>query len=197
MSDLVTGSDIIRYLGLADDDPGLSLALSLGPQVEALLLSLCGREGRPWQRSKLARVERRDGTGRPILFLDYPVKLLTTVKLGHNLTVPDETLVVNDQTVLVWDVGSPKLERVDGGKFGAYGVPGYVTVTYDTGEDAPAQAGLAVLSGIAMLWGQRGSEGVQSESLDGVYSSSMFADMLKQNPVWQSVVDSCRGGVFT
>ena len=189
MANLVTPSEILAYLG---DPTGsdVQIGLQLVDEVEALLLQQCGREGRPFQPAQTGRVERRDGTGRPVLFLDYPIGVLTTVKLGYNVASPDETLVVNDQTKLSWAVGSPRLYRVDGGIFGWQGQPGAVSVTYTTQDDLPEDAALAVKRVTSALFNSRGSEGASSERL-GNYSIDL-KHLAEEDPIWQRVIGGRR-----
>jgi hypothetical protein len=191
MATLVTGAQVLSYLGGFDNgEEGRDVALALADQIEALLLSQCARGNRPWQLAQVGRVERKDGTGNGTLYLDYPIAALTSVKLGYDAAAPIETLVVNDQTKLVWDVGSNRLQRSDSGVFGTAGFPGYVRVTYDTEADAPDDAALAVLRGVATVFGQRGSEDSKSERVGG-FSTDLIA-AIEGDPVWQMVVGAHR-----
>ncbi len=190
MAALVTTKDVSDFLGVDADEEWISVAWDLADQVEALLLAQCGRTGRPFKTSESARVEVQDGTGRPTLYLDYSVKVLTAVKLGYDVALPDETLVVSDPKRLVYQVGSPRLVRTDGGVFGCKGKPNYVRVTYDTQDDVPEDAGLAVLRGVAVVWGQRGSEDASAQHVGGFGADLVAA--IASDPIWRMVVGAHR-----
>jgi hypothetical protein len=188
VAELVTPTAMREYLGDPNADTGLLQALL--DETEGWLLTACNREARPFQGPKTARVERHDGTGSPVLRLDYAIKALTSVLLGYDAAVPDETLVVNDQTKLVWAAGTDRLVRVDGGAFGRRGQPNYAQVTYDTAEDRPALAAAAVKSVAAARWRRRGSEEAQSERIGGY--SAEYAPIATSDPVWQAAVAAFR-----
>jgi len=182
---LVTSGDLFDFLGLTTEQQ--SLADDLAGLVEALLLQQCGRgPERPFQAAQPGRVEIHDGTGNPLLWLDYRVDTLTSVLLGQNPSTPDETLNVSDPAVLVWGVGSPRIARVDGRRFGCLDRPRYIQVTYDAQADAPAEASLAVLRVTAAVRRQRGSEDAKSERM-GAYSADLAA-VAQDDPVWQMAV---------
>jgi hypothetical protein len=206
MADLVSVTQAADFIGGLDAvDETLKLLVDA---AEAMFEAECGRQDVPFQLAQAGRVERLDGTVRDQLFLDYPVKVLTSVKLGYDLANPDETLVVNDQTVLVWSVGSPRLVRNDHRSFAPLvdpagssiigslrdprrlRFPGYVTVTYDTADDLPADAGLAVLRGVAAIHRQRGAEDVSMEAIGGYRADLLPA--LEGDPVWQRAVAAHR-----
>lgn len=189
MADLVSTSQALAFLGLGPDEDDGSL-LRLIDDVEAFFEQECNRSDLPFQAAQTARTDRLDGTGRTTLYLPYAVASLTSVKLGYDVNNPDETLAVNDQTKLVWTVGSSRLTRVDGGGFGWVTQPGYVTVVYNTKADLPAGAGLAILHGIAVLYRQRGSEDVKSEGVGGTRSD--LAAVFEGDPVWERAVRAHR-----
>lgn len=183
MSVLVGASEVARHLGLEDVDQVLR---DLIDRVEAFFVADCGREEEPFQEAQAARVERQNGTGMARLWLDYPVSVLTTVKLGYNSTVPDETLSVSDRTKLVWDAGQRWIERVDGGVFGHQGQPSYIEVKYDAAADVPIDAGLAIVRGVAAIYEQRGAEDVTNETIGGYRAD--LASVLAGDAVWQRAV---------
>lgn len=198
MADLVSAPRVTAYLQLEEPDP---VALDLADRLEAKLVSECNRTHRPFSRAQSARSERHDGTGRTTLWLDYPIAALTSVKLGYNVSSPDETLDVTDQTLLVWTVGSPKLERVDGRTFGVAPWPGYppltgyVTVVYDAAADLPDDAGLAVLSETARIFNNLGSEGLAAERIGGYsadYLSQQLGSPVLKTQEWQDAVAKYR-----
>jgi len=176
------------YLGEPTADPVLLQALL--DETESWLETACNRPDRPFQASQAGRVERQDSTGSATLLLDYPIETLTSVVLGHDLGAPDETLVVNDQTKLVWWAGSNRLVRVDGGTFGRAGQPGYVQVTYTTAADLPPLAAAAVKAVTAARWRRRGSEDAKSERT-GSYAAE-YAAIAEGDPVWKAAVAAFR-----
>jgi hypothetical protein len=187
MAVLVSNSDVLNFLGIGNDDPSAQVATDLATSVETLLIKQCGREWRPFQAATAGRIERQDGTGHGTLYLDYPIAALTSVTVGS--TNP-ETLLVNDPSKLLWSVGSTRLRRADGGIFGAWGMGATVTVTYDTADDLPADAGLAVLRRVARIWRQRGAEDVRSER-EGGWSADAALDV-EGDPEWQKVIQNYR-----
>lgn len=185
MADLVTQLQLENELGLGAGAADAALLLLLD-QVEAAFEADCGRASRPFQAAQNGRTERKDGTGTAVLYLDYPIAALTSVKLGYNAADPDEVLEVADQTKLVWDVGRGRLVRVDGGVFGCNRQPGYVTVVYNTQADLPADAARAVIHGTAVLYRQRGAEDASSESIGGTRAELIKA--FEGDSVWQRAV---------
>lgn len=189
MADLVSTSAFIAYLGNPDEVDTV-VAETLLTQTQQLLEMQAGRSDRPFQLPQAGRTERHDGTGTRTLLLDYRVATLTSVILGFDVLVPDETLDIADQKSLVWTAGSDALRRVDGRCFGAFGQPGYVHVTYDTQEDLPESAALAVLRVAAALYLQRGNEDIRMRREGGV--TAEITPVAESDPVWQSVVRAHR-----
>ena len=188
---LVTSSEVEEFLGLTGASAAdKALAGQVAARVQAMLEGACNRAQAPFAPSATARVERHDGTGRPELWLDYPIVALTTVKLGHDPAAPDETLEGTDPQVLVWRTGLARLARVDGGVFGCAGAPLWVEVTYNAGADLPEDAALAVLRVTAALYNQRGAEDVRVER-EGGYTGEMAA-VAESDPVWQAAVAAHR-----
>lgn len=186
MADLVTLSEFSAYLGESID---AGVGEPLLDQVEAMLEAASNRTHRPFAAAAIGRTERHDGTGRPLLYLDYPIAALTSVKLGADVGAPDETLDVADQTTLSWQVARARLQRVDGQVFGETGQPGVVHVTYTTADDLPELAALAVKRAAAALWHQIGQEAVTSERL-GAWNAEFRA--VEADPTWQAAVAAYR-----
>jgi hypothetical protein len=186
----------IAELKLALDETGTAndqLYEQLIDQVQAVFEAVCNREERPFTGPEEARTEVHDGTGTTELWLQYPVATLTSLVLGHDTADADETLSVNDKTVLVWGAGSRRLARVDGKRFGLRDVPRYVHVTYARAEDLPKAAKSAVLAGAKLLVNRLGSEGVSAERIGGYsidYASFVTADMAN-DPIWKLGVQAC------
>lgn len=152
--------------------------------VTELFEKECGRERAPFRKEQTGRIELQlMRPGAYALYLDYPIKAVTSIELGRNPAAPDETLdpavaVTIDGRILLrtdgglWEAGSPLLSFSRGGPWppasigvspGPSRVPGYVRVIYDTGADQPRDAKLAVMRATAMMYDQRGSEGAKSE----------------------------------
>lgn len=184
-SALVPIADAMTYLG-EEDASQLPLVEQLVDQVEALFLAQCGRRERPFQAEQSARVEVHDGTGTPLLFLDYPIVALTSVAIGPNPSAPTETLTVASVDVLRYAVGRTRLHRVDGGTFGDAGDPAVVRVTYDAGADLPMDVQAAILQVVAAVYHRRGSEDVRTERIGGY--SAEYAAAAESNPLWKAAI---------
>ena len=185
MAELVALADLQTFLGITagTDD---ALLTSMTAQVKALLEADCGRSEAPFQDAQTNRVEVKDGTGQPGIWLDYPLATVSEVLLGQNFTAPDETLAVADPTVLLVTAGQRRLVRRDGGTFGEAGEAGIVRVTYTTQADLPKVASLAVMRGVAAIYRQRGSEDAKTERVGG-YETEL-AELLRSDGVWQEAV---------
>ncbi len=144
-SDLLDLAELAEECGLSEDSEDTALLGALAEQVVRAFEGQCNRSDRPFRKSQTGRVEIKDGTGSSTLWLDYPIKALTVaVTLGYNPSAWDESLDPTDVTKLTLQAGSPRVARVDGGRFGCLGQPNYVRVTYDTQDDLPEDVQLAV-----------------------------------------------------
>jgi hypothetical protein len=191
---LVTLTEAKVYLGPTDaaDD---ALLQTLIDAVIALLAEQCGRASAPWTTTGLtARTEILDGTGTPVLWLDYPATTVTTIAIGFNPSTPDETLDASDATKVSWVAGSAQVVRVDGGVFACYGDRRRVRVTYDTQADAPVEAKLAVNRVVAALYQQRGAEDATTERTGT--TEVQLAQIADSDAVWQQVVAAIGRRVF-
>lgn len=206
MSDLVSLEDMIAFLGDAkaaaqEEDGVLDRTLA---QVEGLLEHECNRELTPFAAAAPARDETHDGTGRDTLFLDYPVETVLDAVLGHDVLTPDVIIDVADPTELAVKPGERVLRRIsgDGGTFGLttrrrgpvqgpcwgrFRDPNFVHVTYDTADDLPDSAKLAVLRGTALVWRQRGVEEVTTQKMPDV--TLVLKNMISGLPEWQKAVE--------
>lgn len=173
-----------------DDAEDLEVLALLIDQVEALFLTQANRRERPFVAAQSARTEVHDGTGGALLFLDYPVATLTSVKIGASAASPDETLTIADPAVLRYAAGQRRLARVDGGTFGDAGDPRVVHVTYDAQADLPNDALLAIQRVVAAIFRQRGSEDASSERMAGFTAD--LAKVAESDPVWQMAVAAHR-----
>jgi hypothetical protein len=71
---------------------------------------------------------------------------------------PDETLDPTDLEVVAWRAGRARIARVDGCTWGDRGVPNVIQITYDTLEELPLRAALAIKRGAAAVFRRLGSE---------------------------------------
>lgn len=193
MSDLLSVTDLKIALGGETGTENDELYTQLIDQVQAIFEAECNRHTRPFSRVQAARVEVHPGTATPHLWVEYPISTLTSIVLGYDTSVPDDTLDVDDKAVLVWGAGERRISRVDGHAFGCARYPRYVHVTYDAQADLPKAAKAAVLAGCKVLVGRLGSEGVASERIGGYqidYASFVTADMAN-DPMWKLGVSAC------
>lgn len=192
MSVLVTLAQFKEHLGPSATTAGDPLLQALLDHVEAVFESECGRDAGAFRDAADDRTEVLDGTGSAEIFLEYPIDALTSVKLGYDSSAPDETLDVDDKTVLVFGVGSRRVTRTDGGVFGRVGQPRCIEVVYDHGADLPANAALAIKSVAAIAYRRRGSEEASSETLGAVVDRDLIAALATEDPFWQMAVNANR-----
>lgn len=185
MADLVELDDFKTFLQVSGsgDDALLQLLLDA---LEELFESECGRSETPFQAAADARLEVHDGTGSATLYLDYPIEDITSIVIGADVDDPDETLDPDDVAVVSWRAGRRRLVRVDGETWGAAGVPNCVHVTYDTLDELPATAALAIQRVGAAVYRQIGSEDVTGDRT-GSYSKEL-AKVAESDPIWQLAV---------
>lgn len=186
---LVTIEEFRDFLGITDTAQDFVLQPILDG-VEAWYVQECGRERVPFSAAQTARVEKCKGTGSHVLYLDYPIAALTSVVLGFDTAAPDKTLAVADKTVLIYEVGKNELTRVDGGRFGGFGWPAYVHVTYNAAADLPKDSGVAVMRVAAALYRQLGSEDESTSTIGG--QQITMARIAEDDPVWQMAVANHR-----
>lgn len=198
MPDLVTLTELKTYLGDAPASADDALLTELLENVESLFEAETGRVAGAYKAAGAGRTEVCDGTGSAELYLDYPVAVLTSVKLGYDPAVPDETLTISDKNVLVYVAGERRLVRTDGGTFGSVGQARYVQVIYDYGADLPPEAKLAIKSVTALSYRRRGSEEMKSETVGGFYSwtSADLSAIAAADPFWKSAVAANARGQF-
>ena len=183
---LLTLPDVKTHLGLEGNEDDVLLS-NLLTQTVALLESELGRSKLPFQGAQTARIEVRDGTGTGTLVLDYVPTAITSIKLGEDSAVPDETLAVADKKVLAWGVNDRVLRRVDGKKFGELDRPRYVELTYNAAEDLPQMVRTLVLRTVGALFGTRGREGRGALSEGGI--SEDFREQLYRDPLFEAVMN--------
>lgn len=208
MSDLVPFQELQEFINtpkaLAEGVGGV-LELTLD-QVEEFLLEDLNRNRIPFQVAEPARSEIHDGTGSNSVWLDYPIAAVTDpILLGHDPTNPEEELDPTDPTEIVVLVGDRRIRRVGGGGtlglvtrrrrrggpcFGPWAEPGFVHVTYDTDDDLPGPAKLAVIRGTTLIYNQRGVEETKRHRLPDLTLDlkSFISDM----PEWRQCVKLLR-----
>ncbi len=185
---LVTASAakvFMRVTSTADD----SLIQTIVDSVEELFLVDAGRKARPVATTATAaRTEYQAGTGTCLLTTDYPIASITSLKIGHDASDPDETLTATDVDVVTWATGSRSVYRTDGGWFGLRGQPRMVQIVYTNDADANTSGPtLAIKRAVAQVYRQIGSEDAKSETLPDGYTRTL-ADIVSTDPIWQMAV---------
>ena len=189
MSDLVSWAQIKDYLQLPNDDQETPITALLG-RVQGSLETECGREAAPFLASQSTVTEWHDGTGTKRLRRLYPIAVLTSVDLGRDSTDFVETLDASDVDVLSFSVGSERLIRTDGGKFGLYRSPRYIRVVYDAADFLPELAKDAVIDVAAGRVRQFGSEGFKSFKL--LDSGGSLRQIMDDSGAWRRAVEQYR-----
>jgi hypothetical protein len=189
VADLVPLVDFKTFLGDAPTGQDLLLQLVLDA-AEDLLEAECNRHERPFQAAQPARVEVRDGTGGAILFLDYPIETVTSIVIGADPALPDETLDPADRTIVSWRAGRARIVRVDGKTWGSRAAPNVIHVTYDAQDDLPVRAGVAIQRVAAATLRRMGSEELRAERTS-TFSRDFITDH-NDDPFWQLTVRGLR-----
>jgi hypothetical protein len=189
VADLVTLADFKTFLQdpPTGQDPLLQLVLDA---AEELLEAECGRQERPFQAAQSGRVETRDGTGSSMLFLDYPIETVTSILIGADPADPDEDLDPADVAIVSWRVGRARIMRVDGDVWGCRGTPNAVQITYNTQDDLPLRAALAIQRVAAATVRRLGSEELRAERT-ATFSRDFITDQ-NDDPIWQQAVRGLR-----
>lgn len=190
MPDLVSLSELKTYLGDAPASSDDALLTDLLEHVEALFESETGRSAVPFATGT-SRTEVKDGTGSDTMFVDYPIASISAIKLGFDATDPVETLAVADRNVVTFAVGSRRIARTDGGKFGRAGAPRYVQVEYTFQTSLPEDAQMAIKSVCALAYRRRGAEEATRESVEG-YTRDLARDIAAADPFWARAVAAHR-----
>lgn len=179
------------YLGLSSQDSDEVVADLVASAEEELLRELKRHPDRPFAKAATGLDEWQIGTGSTVLALRYPVAGLTlAVTLGRDSANPDETLDPANVDDLVWSVGSRYLYRTDGGVWGEAGAPRAVRVRYDSQDDLPAVARLAVLRRVAALYRETGRPEATSErAVEDTADLPLVSD---RDPVWLAAVRQLR-----
>lgn len=194
MADLVSVPEFKAYLGDAPASSDDELLAALLDDVEALFENATLRPPGTYIAAATGRTEVRDGTGSSRLYLDYPISILTSIKLGYDSASPDETLDATNKRVVVFGVGSRVIARTDGGKFGMVNQPRYVEIIYDHLGNLPEDAKLAIQSVAASIYRRRGSEGMRSETVGSFYSYTRedAQAVATSDPYWIAAVEAHR-----
>ena len=153
-------------------------------ETEDELVRQCGRRLRPFTAAQTDRAEKRHGNGSPVLYLDYALaEAPSVIKLGRDVSDPDETLDATDVDVVVFEIGRRTLFRTDGGIWGCANDPYVVHVTYDAAADLPLAAQAAVKRMCALVYRQRGAEDTTREQIGGY-----VRDLATSDPIWQGAL---------
>jgi hypothetical protein len=188
MPDLVTIDDAKSYLGdeASDNDEALELLL------ETVIEILEDRTGQKFLKGgDTVADEPHNGSGTSYLTLNRPASSVTSVKIGQDVSSPDDTLVVSD---LVVDTESQRLIYLKGGTF-TFGVRN-VFVTYVAADNLPMIARAAVLEATAYLYHRRGKEHVTAESIGEFGTMNMLNAKLDFLPIWRKAVTKLRRWAF-
>lgn len=181
---LVTLAEFDTFLGGAVAAEN-TLRQKLLDDIETWFLVECGRAATPFAAAATGRTEKLRGTGSDVLHLDYPISDVTTIKLGWDTADPDEQLDPDDKTEVIWEVGKHRITRVDGGRWGVFGLPAYCHITYDTQAELPKDAAMAVLRVAAAMYRQRGAEDAGNETIGG---QSVNLAAIGEEQVWRDAV---------
>lgn len=179
---LATLTEVKRYLGVksssAQDFPDVSTfetyLQELMDNVEALLEAECGVT---FASAASISNEPHDGTGTEVLYANYPVGTLTSVKIGIDATAPDETL-----TTIPDDIDSNGRQVLRRGGVWPAGRKN-VYLTYTSADYKPEVAKQALYEGVAFLYRRRGKEHVSSTTL-GELGSMEAASRFDFLPAW-------------
>ncbi len=210
MADLVSldyMKDFINTDRARAQDPDGVLDMTLD-QIEALLEADLNRTEAPFQEAEIGRIEDRDGTGSPTVWMDYPIDTVTTIELGHDPASPAETLDPTNPEEVAVIPGDRRIRRVSsastnglevrtrrrrrgrGPCFGPWQEPLFVHVTYDTRDDLPDAAKLAVVRGTMVIWAQRGMEEANRHRLPDLTVD--LKKLIDDMPEWQKAVQLLR-----
>lgn len=182
---IVDVAAVNAHLGFDDTDTDRDTLLTrFLVQVESAFLSATGRQDRPFAAAngETPITEIHDGTGTAFLFTNQAIASITSIVIGRNPALPEETVDLSDVLVTA---GTNMIRRSDGGTFGVLDALGVVHVTYTTAVDAPLDVQLAITRAAAALYLQRGAEDVRAESEGGVRSelASPFDDLTWRDAV--------------
>ncbi len=210
MADLVSLDEMKAFINTdrarAQEENGV-LDMTLD-QIEALLEADLNRTEVPFQEAEAGRIEDQDGTGSPTVWVDYPIDTVTTIELGHDPAEPIETLDPTNPEEVAIIPGDRRIRRVSspsthglevrtrrrrrgrGPAFGPWNEPLFVHVTYDTRDDLPDAAKLAVVRGTTLIWAQRGMEEANRHRLPDLTVD--LKKLIDDMPEWQKVVQLLR-----
>lgn len=180
-----------EFLGISSTDSDDVLGVLIESAEEELLRALGRWPDRSFAKATTGRDEWYAGTGSPVLALRYPVAALTLpVTLGRDTAAPDETLDPTDVDQLVFSTGGRYVHRTDGGVWGEPGAPHAVRVRYDSGDDVPGLARLAVLRRVAALYRETGRPEATSER--AVEDTADLPLATDRDSVWENAVRTMR-----
>jgi hypothetical protein len=178
-ADLVTTEEVKGWLGIPREDASQDVLLrDLASRVEDLLEQSKNRTFK--LAGSTPSVVTVDGTGSWTIWLDRPIASLTSVKMGLDVTAPDETLLPGPKVLLA---RGRELSRQDGMVFPRGRAN--IHVEYTAASSVSEAAKQAVLDAVALLYRQRGSEDATSENV-GSFAHGL-RDSFESLPSWQAV----------
>jgi hypothetical protein len=179
VADLLTLDDLKSYLGNQDSDHDAFLDLMLDV-VETMLE---GKTGQNFAAGGAVTDEPQDGKGTPWLYLDRPPSAVSAIKVGQDVSDPDDTIDVAD---IVVDQANSRLIYLNSRIF-PKGIRN-IFVTYTAAENLPALAKAAVMEGTTYLYRRRGREHITGESLGELGTINLMNARLERLPVWQAAI---------
>jgi hypothetical protein len=191
MSNLADAEDLATLLGLALPLSSTDEALleQLLDRATTIFETAVNRADSPFGSGRTGLIEIYEGQGSRRLVLNYPIKAVTSVVIGRDLSAPEVTLDVTDPLVVMFR--GRELLRNDGlgWKLPSHH-PSFVKIVYNSLDDVPTDATEAVLSLAGMMYQRVGIEGLKSETLDN-YSASFLTqtDFDTEVPGWTLAVE--------
>jgi len=186
---LVLYEEACEFLDL---EPGTDSVLLTGLIAEATSLfeKACGRDTAPFGAPITGRVEIKEADpGSRTLWLDYPIASITSIVSGQNVAAPDETITPADTTQVVWYAGNRSIIRTDGGMWRRWS-PRWVKVVYNTLDDRPGDAKIAIKRRVAALYGQRGKEGFTSVTRGARSWTIGTSAQAEEDVIWRDAVQN-------
>ena len=182
-SPLLSVDELVGFLGgnvREADHPALEQV------IDGLAGLLARATGDSYLKAGAVVDEPLNGTGRSWLWLTRPATALTSVKIGRDLALPDDTLDVADPDDVVIDPQhARRLWRPLGQTF-PLGIRN-VHVSYTAASNVPEAATAAVRDAAAFIWRRRGSEDAGGESI-GSFNHQVLKDLDDDVPSWRAYI---------
>jgi hypothetical protein len=186
---LVSYEEACGFLGIPSGTDTV-VVTELLVEAQSLFEKACGRDRAPFSAPLTGRIEILEpDSGSRTLWLDYPIGTITSIALGQNVAAPDETLNPADTSQVVWYVGNRSLIRTDGGLWRRW-APRWAKVVYNTPDDRPGDARLAIKRRVSLLYGQRGKEGFTSVTRGARSWTIATSAQAEEDSVWRDAVQN-------